>query len=153
MRFYVDTSVFGGYFEAEFAEWTKPFIKQVMEGAFTIIISDITLKEIGAAPLYVRELLTSIPQEFIEPARLILEQESLAKHYISEGALTKKFESDAFHIAIATTLKADSLVSWNFKHMVNFFRIRQYNAVMPDLIRYETWICYNRYTHSKGGNL
>jgi len=129
MRFYVDTSVFGGYFETEFAEWTRPFIKQVMEGAFTIIISDITLKEISAAPQYVQDLLNSIPQGFIEPARLILEQESLAKHYINEGALSKKFESDAFHIAIATTLKADSLVSWNFKHMVNFFRIRQYNAV------------------------
>jgi hypothetical protein len=26
-------------------------------------------------------------------------------------------------------LKVDSLVSWNFKHMVNFFRIRQYNSI------------------------
>jgi len=43
--------------------------------------------------------------------------------------LTKKFESDAQHIAIATILRVDSLVSWNFKHMVNFFRIKQYNSI------------------------
>lgn len=41
----------------------------------------------------------------------------------------KNIYSDAQHIAIATTLKVDSLVSWNFKHMVNFFRIRQYNSI------------------------
>lgn len=32
-------------------------------------------------------------------------------------------------IAAATILKADALLSWNFKHMVNFFRIRQYNGI------------------------
>ncbi len=30
---------------------------------------------------------------------------------------------------MSTILKVDSLVSWNFKHMVNFFRIRQYNSI------------------------
>jgi len=53
----------------------------------------------------------------------------LASRYISEGALTAKLYSDAQHIAIATILKVDSLVSWNFRHMVNFFRIKQYNAI------------------------
>ena len=37
--------------------------------------------------------------------------------------------SDAQHIAIATILKVDSLVSWNYKHMVNFFRIRLFNSI------------------------
>jgi hypothetical protein len=27
-RIYIDTSVFGGYFEIEFEEWTKPFIEK-----------------------------------------------------------------------------------------------------------------------------
>lgn len=43
--------------------------------------------------------------------------------------LTLKFERDAQHIAMSTILKVDSLISWNFKHMVNFFRTKQYNAV------------------------
>jgi len=57
------------------------------------------------------------------------EGDILAQHYIEEGALSAKYESDAHHIAIATILKVESLVSWNFKHMVNFFRIKQYNTI------------------------
>ena len=34
-----------------------------------------------------------------------------------------------FHIALATLDNEDVLVSWNFKHIVNFKRIRGYNAV------------------------
>ena len=57
------------------------------------------------------------------------EQLALADQYVREGALTSKFHSDAQHIAIASMIKVDSLVSWNFKHMVNFFRIKQYNSI------------------------
>lgn len=71
----------------------------------------------------------SIPESYLEFVALTEEHDKLANAYIKEGTLTKKFYSDAQHIAIATVLKTDSLVSWNFKHMVNFFRIRQYNSV------------------------
>ena len=53
----------------------------------------------------------------------------LAAADVQEGALTKKFEDDAIHIALATIHRVDTLVSWNFRHMVSFFRIRQYNSV------------------------
>lgn len=33
------------------------------------------------------------------------------------------------YIACATISKVDYLVSWNFKHIVNVFRIRGYNSV------------------------
>ncbi len=36
---------------------------------------------------------------------------------------------DCRHIAAATLSKVDYLVSWNFKHILNVFRIRGYNAV------------------------
>lgn len=54
---------------------------------------------------------------------------ALADKYVQEGALSLKFHTDAQHIAISSVLKVDSLVSWNFRHMVNFFRIRQYNSI------------------------
>jgi hypothetical protein len=41
----------------------------------------------------------------------------------------KSLFEDALHIANATIRKADILVSWNFKHIVNIDRIRKYNAV------------------------
>lgn len=53
----------------------------------------------------------------------------LADSYISEGVVGKTSREDCFHIALATIHKADILVSWNFKHIVNVLRIRGYNAV------------------------
>jgi hypothetical protein len=129
MRFYVDTSVWGGYKDKEFSDWTMPFFEQARQGKFIIVLSDVTLGELGKAPEIIKQLPTFIPPDFLELTAITAEQLDLANKYIEEGALTAKFHSDAQHIAIATTLKVDSLVSWNFKHMVNFFRIRQYNSV------------------------
>ncbi|HTA26367.1 MAG TPA: hypothetical protein VK809_01165 [Bacteroidia bacterium] len=52
----------------------------------------------------------------------------LAGLYIKEKAVTQKSYDDAIHIAVATIIKADVIVSWNFKHIVNFARIRAYNS-------------------------
>lgn len=97
-------------------------MEQARQGRFVIVLSDVTLRELVEAPPNVRQLTQSIPEAFLELDSLTEEQDTLAQHYISEGALTPKFESDAQHIAIATILKVDSLVSWNFKHKVNFFQ-------------------------------
>ena len=129
MKFYVDTSVWGGYFDKEFSDWTIPFFEQAKEGRFIIVLSDVTIGELSNAPVNVRELATTIPPEFIELVTITDEQITLADQYVKEGALTAKFHSDAQHIAIASILKVDSLVSWNFRHMVNFFRIKQYNSI------------------------
>jgi hypothetical protein len=37
------------------------------------------------------------------------------------------------HIALATIDEVDMLVSWNFKHIVNFDKIRQFNTVNKEL--------------------
>ncbi|MGB3077738.1 MAG: hypothetical protein WBB31_01575 [Saprospiraceae bacterium] len=88
-----------------------------------------TISELENAPLITRELPTTISPEFIELTTITEEQLDLANKYINEGILSQKFHTDAQHIAISSILKVDSLVSWNFKHMVNFFRIRQYNSI------------------------
>ena len=129
MKFYVDTSVWGGYYDKEFSSWTIPFIEQAREGRFIIIISDVTIGELQFAPLKVRNLLETIPIDFIELINISQEQLELAEKYVEEGALTPKFLSDAQHIAISSILKVDSLVSWNFKHIVNYKLIRLYNSV------------------------
>jgi len=129
MKFYVDTSVWGGYADEEFSDWTKPFFIQAKQGKFIIVLSDVTLGELTKAPEIVRNLPATIPSEFIELVSLNDEHLALADKYVLEGALTSKFHSDAQHIAISTILKVDSLISWNFRHMVNFFRIRQYNSI------------------------
>ncbi len=64
MKFYVDTSVWGGYEDEEFEEWTIPFFNQAKQGRFTIVLSDVTLRELVSAPLTIRQLMESIPSEF-----------------------------------------------------------------------------------------
>lgn len=128
MKFYADTSTWGGFYDREFSEWTIPFFEQARQGLFTLVLSDVTIGELQNAPQTVQDLPATIPPQFIELVTITDEQFILAGHYVAEGALTKNFLSDAQHIAIATILKVDSLVSWNFRHMVNFFRIKQYNS-------------------------
>lgn len=129
MKFYVDTSVWGGYDDKEFSEWTIPFFEQARKGKFIIVLSDVTVGELQKAPELIRKLPTTIPPDFLELVNISEEQFALADKYVQEGVLTTKFYSDAQHIAISSILKVDSLVSWNFRHMVNFFRIRQYNSI------------------------
>ena len=57
------------------------------------------------------------------------ESKSLANNYIAENVVGVTSFDDCHHIAIATISKVDILVSWNFKHIVNVFRIRGYNSV------------------------
>lgn len=43
--------------------------------------------------------------------------------------VTGRYEDDAFHVTIATVINCDLIVSWNFKHIVNFDKIPMYSAV------------------------
>jgi hypothetical protein len=53
MRIYTDTSVFGGYFDEEFAEWSKKLFVEFEEGFNTAVISDITLRKFLCRDSYV----------------------------------------------------------------------------------------------------
>jgi len=129
MVFYVDTSFWGGAEDDEFSGWTLPFFDHVRNGEFKIILSDVTIRELVSAPDKVRQLPDTIPDHQLILESINEDQLELAQRYIDEGVLTNKFETDAQHISIATILKADILVSWNFRHMVNFFKIQQYNSI------------------------
>ncbi|MBU7044809.1 MAG: PIN domain protein [Theionarchaea archaeon] len=98
-------------------------------GLKTIVISDLTLKELEEAPPNVGKLVEEIPEKHREFVILDNEAKLLACHYIREGAITEKYLVDAQHIAVATIQRVDVLVSWNFKHIVNLNRIRLYNSV------------------------
>lgn len=53
----------------------------------------------------------------------------LAAQYIAERVVGQTSFADCLHIALATINRADYLISWNFKHIVNVQRIRGYNAI------------------------
>lgn len=48
---------------------------------------------------------------------------------MKEGLLSPKLLEDANHIAIASVYTVNTVVSWNFKHIVNVGRIRLFNSV------------------------
>ena len=129
MRLYIDTSVLGGYFEQEFQLWIRKLVQKIFDDEHIAVISDVTLAELETAPKYVRDLADKIVYENAEFVTASEAENELAEKYLKEKVVTKKFRSDALHIAIATNKKVDVLVSWNFKHIVNLNRIRQYNSV------------------------
>ena len=129
MKIYIDTSVFGGCFEDEFTPWSRTLIDEVIMGKYVAVISDVTLAELSTAPKYVQEVSDRVISENAEFVLATDEARDLADKYIKEKIVTAKFRADALHIAIATTTKADVVVSWNFKHIVNLNRIRLYNSV------------------------
>ena len=128
-RIYIDTSVFGGYFDKEFEKETKPFFESILEKGIKIIVSEILELEIYRAPIYIQDFFESIPDYLIESIELTDEIKELSEKYISEKVVGKTSRADCQHIALATISKADVLVSWNFKHIVNLERIRGYNSI------------------------
>ncbi len=128
-RVYIDTSVIGGCFDQEFAEWSNRLFEDFKKGQRIAVISDITLDELSDAPQQVRDNFETIPDESLEIVVSDMETRSLADKYIKERAVSSKFYEDALHIAIATVYQTNVLASWNFKHIVNLERIRMYNSV------------------------
>jgi predicted nucleic acid-binding protein len=128
-RIYLDTSVFGGYYDVEFEEFTKPLFERINNGEFTIIFSTMLETELEFAPEKVQKIVRSIESEdteFVEETDVTVE---LATEYITENVVGKTSYPDCLHIALATINQADILISWNFKHIVNVERIRGYNSI------------------------
>lgn len=88
-----------------------------------------TEKELENAPERVKLLIISLPSDISEFVEVTEDTVELAMTYIKESVVGKTSFDDCLHIALATIHKADYLISWNFKHIVNVERIRGYNSV------------------------
>lgn len=129
LRIFADTSVLGGCEDDEFRNPSRRLVEAFVSGELTLVLSDLTLRELETAPEGVRQVVERIPPAHIEALSLSREAEELAAAYIEDGAVAPRMRADALHIALATVARVDVLVSWNFKHIVNLKRIRAYNAV------------------------
>jgi predicted nucleic acid-binding protein len=128
-RVYIDTSVIGGCFDIEFAEWSNKLFDEFVRGKRTAVISDILIDELSKASENIKNKIKEIPEEFLEIVTKNDHIIFLADCYIQNNAISRKYADDALHIASATICKADVLVSWNFKHLVNLRRIKLYNEI------------------------
>lgn len=104
-------------------------MRDIRIGLFLPVISDLTERELDEAPSDVQAVYDEIIEIGANRINESVESLELARKYISEGILTENYEVDARHIAVATVNEVDVLVSWNFKHIVHYDKIRRFNAV------------------------
>ena len=63
MKVYVDTSVFGGFFDREFSDPSKVFFDEIKRQRFTLVISAVVQAEIEPSPekVLLRQILLTTP--------------------------------------------------------------------------------------------
>ena len=128
LRIYLDTSVFGGFWDKEFRAPSKDLFKQIQSGKFDLVTSEVVRDEILMAPLKVQKLF----EEFLPLAEIVTtlpEAINLQDAYLKAQVVTVSHMTDALHVALATVHQCSAIVSWNFKHIVHFQKIPLYNAV------------------------
>ena len=128
-RVYIDTSVFGGCFDVEFAEESLALFEMIRSGAYRAVISEIVLEELEDAPQRIREIVLSLPEKGLEFIAITEEIIQLRNEYEAAGILGPKWIDDMTHVAAATIARVDAIVSWNFKHIVRLDKMRAYNQV------------------------
>ena len=129
LRIYLDTSVIGGCFDEEFKQYSIALFKEFDAGSYIAVISATTLAELKNAPNEVKEIVKTIPGNNYEELMVSDEMQNLSAMYLADKIVSEKYSDDALHIAIATVSNVDLLVSWNFKHIVNYEKIHRFNAI------------------------
>ena len=127
-RVYVDTSVFGGVFDPEFEKPSKKFFDQVRLGRFILVTSALVRDEIEPAPDLVKRHFEDL-KPLIEEVNVSPDAVRLQEAYLRAEVVSRKWEDDALHVAIATVAGCGMIVSWNFKHIVHYEKIPLYDAV------------------------
>ncbi|MCK4796996.1 MAG: type II toxin-antitoxin system VapC family toxin [Spirochaetes bacterium] len=128
-KIYLDTSVIGGCFDDEFLKWSNGLIEDFKKNIFIPVISEVVETELKDAPSNVKEIYNILRNLNCIVLEITDEALELATIYQERKILTPKYFDDGLHIALATINKIDLLVSWNFKHIVHFDKIRLFNAV------------------------
>ena len=128
-RLYIDNSVIGGYHDKEFIVATRQFFDRIIAKDFDIYFSEVNETELSLAPKNIRDVKKLIPIECYYYLDLNDDAKQLAETYVRDKALGKASLNDAYHIAIASVNRLDCLVSWNFRHIVNFDKIKMFNSI------------------------
>ena len=100
---------------------TRRLWEKIKAGEFEAFISPVVAEELDRCDEPKRtvllEYLRLIPRTMLQGSA---EVASLAMAYVNAGILKQKNFDDCQHIAYACVYNCDIIVSWNFKHMVNY---------------------------------
>ena len=128
VRVYADTSVFGGVHDSEFAQASGEFFARAWQGRIQLVVSTSVPDELEDAPETVRKAWEEM-LPLVEVLSVTEEALNLQDAYLHAGVVSRKWDRDALHVAMATVSGCAMIVSWNFRHIVNYRKIPQYNAV------------------------
>jgi len=124
LRIYLDTSVIS-HLDApdalrEQAD-TRKLWEDIRAGKYDVVVSDVVIDELEGCSepklSYLRSMLGGIT--YMDISRTP-EAKRLCDLYFEVGGLPPKSRLDALHIAIATVNSCNIILSWNFKHIVNY---------------------------------
>ncbi len=130
---YLETSVWGSLAPRQPRDRTQVVQRliRLLDGVRgTCIISDVVEAEINDAPPDEAEVIRRHIDRVRPAVHPINElMESRARAYIAAGVLPASREADALHVAAATCLGLDYLVSWNHRHMTRPMKRLQNESV------------------------
>ncbi len=127
-RIYADASVYGGCYDLEFRDSSRRFFDLVDARRFKLVISPLVQDELDLAPSRVKELYEKF-RPLAEAVDISEDVLRLRQAYMDTQILGVRWRNDATHVALATVWNCRVIVSWNFKHIVNFQKIPLYNGV------------------------
>jgi predicted nucleic acid-binding protein len=124
LKIYLDTSVISHLDAPDVPDReadTKRLWEEIRKGTFEVFISPVVMAEIERCyepkQANMKSQLSAIVYTMLEKNAEISD---LAPRYVEAGILRPKSLNDCFHIAYACVYNCDVVVSWNFKHLVNY---------------------------------
>jgi predicted nucleic acid-binding protein len=129
LRIYIDTSVVGGCHDEEFSVQSRGLLRMARSRKILLLVSQVLIDELKLAPQVVQDELKQLPAWATEMLPVTPEVVDLRDAYLDADVVGRNHSNDALHVAQATVANADIIVSWNFKHIVHFDKIRGFNAV------------------------
>lgn len=133
LKIYLDTSVIS-HLDApdalrEQAD-TRKLWEDIITGKYEVCISLVVMIELDGCPEPKRssllERLGEVDYTELDETEEVL---TLAAQYLEASILPKKSDRDRQHIAYACVYNCDMVVSWNFKHLVNYKTISGVKSV------------------------
>jgi len=133
LKLYLDTSTISHLFADDVPDKmadTNKLWDDFVSGKYELCISQVVVDEIEQCSEQKRNQLIAKMQliefEVLPETDTV---KALAKEYIKGGVLKEKSIADCLHIVYAVVYSCDVIVSWNFKHLVNYKTINKVKIV------------------------
>ena len=133
LKLYLDTSTISHLFADDAPEKmvdTNLFWEDVISNKYDIFLSPLVIDELENCHEPKRSQMFSklelVQFQILEKTD---EVSRLAREYIAGGVLKEKSHDDCLHIAFAVVHDCDIIVSWNFRHLVNYKTINKVKIV------------------------